>query len=125
MPTIQLLNLSSYLTFSLFETIIDYSERYDLYMTISKTKFIVFSKIQTQAVLRIYKNIVEQMLCFTYRGELVSTSCDSTKEILSSIEQAKETFSTTKNLFIRRALDLSLKIRVSRCYVFSILLYGC
>ena len=109
----------------LIDTIVDYRERYGLYMNISKTKLMVFSKMQTQAVLRIHNNIVEQASCFKYLGALVSSNCDSTKEILSRIEQARETFISMKNLFIRRDLDLSLKIRMLRCYVFPILLYGC
>ena len=109
----------------LMDAIVGHRERYGLYINISKTKLMVFSKVQIPAVLRIHNNIVEQVSCFRYLGALVSSSCDSTKEILSRIEQARKTFITMKNFFIRRDLDLKLRIRMLRCYVFPVLLYGC
>ncbi|KAH1028575.1 hypothetical protein HUJ05_001920 [Dendroctonus ponderosae] len=59
-----------------------------------------------------------------YLGELMCDSCDSTEEVLSRIEQARRTFNHMKNFLFKRYLDLGLRIRMLRCYVFPIL-YGC
>lgn len=96
----------------LVEIIVEHSKRYGLHINIPTTKLMIFSKVQTPS-------------SFRYLGALVCSSCDSTKEVLSRIEQARRTFIDMKSFFIRRDLDLRLRIRMLRCYVFSILLYGC
>lgn len=85
----------------------------------------VFSKEQTQVALRIYNNFVEQVSAFRYLGALMSNSYHSMKEVLSRIKKAKSTFIDNKNFFIKRDLDLNLRIRMLRCYVFPILRYSC
>ena len=60
-----------------------------------------------------------------YLGAMMDEQCDCKKEIKCRIEQARRQFMSMKKLFVRSDLSLQLRMRMIRCYVFSILLYGC
>lgn len=55
----------------------------------------------------------------------INQKCNINREMKSRIEQAKQTFLDMKNVFIRSELRLSSRVRMVRCYIFSILVYGC
>jgi len=86
---------------------------------------VVFSKLVSWgAILQINNQAVEQVPPIKYLGALVNENSDPKMEIRSSrMEQARRTF-ISQNLLTSRDLNLQLRIRILRCYIFSVLLYG-
>lgn len=80
----------------------------------------VFSKTHADAALQINGTPVEQVTSFRYLGALVNERCDPKNEITARIEQVRKTFNN-----MRSNLSLRLKLRMIRCYIFPVLLYGC
>lgn len=107
------------------DRLVENSEEYGLILNISKTKVMDLSKTKNRVALRVKGNIVEQVPNFKYLGTTVNENGDNRKEIRSRIEQARRAFTNMKKFFTRSDLSLSLRLRMIRCYVFPILLYGC
>ena len=66
---------------------------------------------------------LENVKCFKYLGSMLTEDGRCTCEIKSRIAMAKAAFNKKKNLFTSK-LDLNLRKRLVRCYVWSIALYG-
>lgn len=109
----------------MMDNVVQHSERFGLQLNVSKTKVIVFAKTHVAANLYINGEIVEQVAAFKYLGTNINSQSESKKEILSRIEQARRTFMNMKTFFTRSDLSLELRIRMTRSYIFPILLYGC
>lgn len=109
----------------IMDNIVQHSERFGLFMNTTKTKVMVLSKTPINVAISINGNIIEQVTNFKYLGTIVNQHCDKTKEIKSRIEQARKIFTTMRNFFVRPDLSLELRIRMLRCYVLPVLLYGC
>lgn len=107
------------------DRIVQHSEQFGLHININKTKVLVFSKANVNANLIIKGNVVQQVSSFKYLGTVINDQIDPKKEIRSRIEQSRQVFTQMKTLFTRSDLSLELRIRMVRCYVFSVLLYGC
>jgi hypothetical protein len=60
---------------------------------------------------------------FNYLGSMITNNARCTREIKSSIAMAKAAFNKKKNLFTSK-LDLNLKKKLVKCYIWSIALYG-
>lgn len=110
---------------SVVDCIVQHSEQSGLHINIDKTKMLVFSKGNVNANLLIKGNTVQQVSSFKYLGTLINDQIDPRKEIRSRIEQARRVFTQMKTFFTRSDLSLELRIRMIRCYIFSVLLYGC
>jgi hypothetical protein len=54
---------------------------------------------------------------------MITNDARCTREIKSRIAMAKAAFNKKKNLFTRR-LDLNLRKKLVKCYIWSIALYG-
>ena len=108
----------------IMDLIVEHSEQYDFHMNVSKTKVIVFSKKPKRVTLRIHNSTVEQVPFLKYLGILVNEQCEPKKEIRSRVEQARRIFTSMKSLFTSRDLSMQLRIRLLRCYIFPVLLYG-
>jgi hypothetical protein len=54
---------------------------------------------------------------------MITIDARCTREIKSSIAMAKEAFNKTKTLFTSK-LDLNLRKKLVKCYIWSIALYG-
>ena len=61
---------------------------------------------------------------FTYLGQLFTENGKNDKEIKRRIEIARNTFNRMKPLLTSRKLQIKTRIRLLKCYVYSILLYG-
>lgn len=94
-------------------------------MNVSKTKIIVFSKAHVNANLTIHGEAITQATSLKYLGATVNNLCDSKKEVKARIEQAKAAFINMRSFFTKRELGLELRVRMLRCYIFLIFLYGC
>ncbi|KAL1447433.1 hypothetical protein WDU94_013960 [Cyamophila willieti] len=101
------------------------SEQQGLYINTSKTKAMTFSKKFKITNITINNLAIEQVHNFKYLGTNITENTSSETEIKSRIEQARRAFTNMKNFFVRNDLSLGLRIRMIRCYIFSILLYGC
>lgn len=68
---------------------------------------------------------LKQVESFRYLGSLVNEDgrCDS--EIRSRIGIAKANFGSMRKILTNMSLDIQLRMRLLRCYVWSGLLYGC
>ena len=66
---------------------------------------------------------LENVECFKYLGSLLTNDGRCTREIKSRITMAKAAFSKKKTLFTSK-LDLNLRKKLIKCYIWSMALYG-
>ena len=101
------------------------SEEYGLSLNASKTKWMIISKRQHPPMrLTINGQDIDQVETYTYLGTTVNAKWDQASEIRSRIEKARAAFNNMKKLFTSKDISLQLKLRLVRCYVFSVLFYG-
>uniref|UniRef100_A0A8D9EVT2 Reverse transcriptase domain-containing protein n=1 Tax=Cacopsylla melanoneura TaxID=428564 RepID=A0A8D9EVT2_9HEMI len=101
------------------------SQKYGLDINTSKTKFMIISKENiTGANLYINQTIIERVSQYTYLGTMINEAWDNSQEIRCRIGKAKSTFLTMGSVFRSHNLTLETKIRLLKCYVYSVLLYG-
>ena len=65
----------------------------------------------------------ENVECFKYLGSMLTNDGRCTREIKSRIAMAKASFSKKKTLFTSK-LDLNLRKKLIKCYIWSMALYG-
>lgn len=109
---------------NLMNLVVTHSANYGLQMNIVKTKLVVFSKMPRQACLLINGDQIQQVPATKYLGVVINRDNDPSVEVLSRIEQARKTFTQMRSFFVSRDISLGLRIRMLRCYVFPVLLYG-
>uniref|UniRef100_A0A8D8L8K4 Craniofacial development protein 2 n=1 Tax=Cacopsylla melanoneura TaxID=428564 RepID=A0A8D8L8K4_9HEMI len=111
----------------LVDKITSVCDKYGLKLNTSKTKFMIVSKKKNRlrnTTLKAYGIELERTASITYLGSYINDEWDIQKEIKIRIEKARTSFFKFKNLFCGHEIKLSLKLRMLRCYVFSVLLYG-
>ncbi|CAF4751217.1 unnamed protein product [Pieris macdunnoughi] len=88
------------------------------YMTISRTPelFTQYIYLNNQTLERVSK--------IRYLGTVIDEKGDHSIEIRCRIEQARNAFSKLKKVLCDKRLNLQVRTRIARCYVFSVLLYG-
>ena len=95
-------------------------------MNIKKTKVMLLTKdIKEKKVsIHIDHKEVEQVQSFTYLGQLITDNGKIEREIRSRIiGLAKNAFSKRYKLLTNK--NISLKTRLTKCYVWSLLTYAC
>lgn len=101
------------------------SEQYGLKLNAEKTKWMHVSKRHHQGEqLIIGTEPVQQVNKYCYLGSFVNSEWDQSMEIRSRIEKARTAFNNMRSLFVSRDLSIKLKIRLAKCYIFPVLLYG-
>ena len=101
------------------------SAEFGLNLNIKKTKWMVISKNQVGGgILQVQNQQIERVQSYKYLGCQVNENWDNMQEVRARIEQARASFVRMKSVLCCRSLSLSVRIRVLRCYVFSILYYG-
>lgn len=109
----------------LMERVQRISEENGLSLNIDKTKWMLVSKTQQPPrQLTLNNQLIHQVDSYVYLGTLASSKWEQATEIRSRIEKARATFNSMKNLFTNSSISLPLKIRLIKCYVFPVLLYG-
>jgi hypothetical protein len=88
-----------------------------------KTKVMRISRRPSPTTITIDQKQLENVKCFKYLGSMLTEGGRCMREIKSTIAMAKAAFNKKKNLFTSK-LDLNLRKRLVRCYVWSIALYG-
>jgi hypothetical protein len=99
--------------------------KYGLNLNVKKTKVMIVSK-NPSANLRISVNGagLERVQSYKYLGCMVNERWDHSQEIKCRIEQARGVFIKMQDILTNKDLSLDLKMRIVRCYVFPVLLYG-
>ncbi|KAG1674114.1 RNA-directed DNA polymerase from mobile element jockey [Nymphon striatum] len=103
------------------------SLKYGLSMNNTKTKTMVISKKKKEKPkinITIDGNKIEQVRQYTYLGQLLDEDADHEKEIKRRIEISRRAFNNMKGIFVSRKINIKLKLRLVKCYIWSILLYG-
>ncbi|KAJ2952534.1 hypothetical protein O0L34_g6852 [Tuta absoluta] len=102
------------------------SAAYGLNINTKKTKFMMVGRIpQTnRSILKVRGQPLERVQSYKYLGCIVNEQSDHSIEIKCRIEQARSAFVKMSDLLCNRSLQVSTRVRLARCYVFSILLYG-
>lgn len=86
-------------------------------MVISKTA-------NTGIRLAVDGRIIEQVARFKYLGQWVSETWSLEGELRCRIEVARSAFNNMRNILCCRDVSFSLRWRVVKCYIWSVLLYG-
>lgn len=102
------------------------SLKYGLSMNSSKTKTMVISKKVEKPTINISidGNKIEQVGQFTYLGQILDENADHEKEIKRRIGISKSAFNNMKSIFQSRKINMKLKLRLLKCYIWSVLLHG-
>ena len=111
----------------LLEKLNDRCNEYGLKINFKKTKLMVVTKCPqglNQVNLTVANTTIENVSAYKYLGTWIEQSGDQTREIKTRIEIARSTFVKMKKLFTSRDINIGLRMRMLRCYVFSTLLYG-
>lgn len=100
-------------------------KQFGLTINATKTKLMVIGRQPTiNSVLTIDGNIIERVSRFKYLGAMINERWDCDEEVKLRINYAKTTFFKLKNFLLARSLPLTLRLRVIKCYIWPILLYG-
>ena len=92
-------------------------------MNVEKTKVMRISRQPSPVTIMIEQKQLEKVECFKYLGSILTNDGRCTCEIKSRIAMAKAAFNKKKTLFTSK-LDLNLKKKLVKCYIWSMGLYG-
>ena len=103
------------------------SEKFGLILNAKKREVLVVSKQSPEPTINIMASNVkiEQVQHFNYLGLWITSDARCEKEIKCRITLAKTSFSNMRNIFRDHKLTISLKTRLLKYSVWSVLLYGC
>ena len=95
-------------------------------MNVNKTKTMMISRnpIGKAIKVEVSGTTLEQVDQFKYLGTQITVDAKSETEVKSKINLAKAKFGMMAKVLTSRNLSIPLKIRMTNCYVFSILMYG-
>ena len=88
-----------------------------------KTKVMRISRQPFPVTNKIDQKQLENVKCFKYLGSMLTEDVRCTCEIKSRIAMAKAAFNKKQNLFTSK-LDVNLRKKLMKCYVWSIALCG-
>jgi hypothetical protein len=91
-------------------------------INVEKTKTVRISNQPTPLQIKLDKRTVENVEEFNYLGSMITNDARCTREIKARIAMAKAAFNRNKTLFTSK-LDLELRKKLVKCYVWSIALY--
>ena len=109
----------------LVDKVKDESDLKALNMNVSKTKTMVISRDEGKtAKIKVDGKDLEQVKYFKYLGQVVNQEGRNEQEIKIRIAQAKSTFIRMSRILTSKEISFSLRIRLVKCYIYPILLYG-
>lgn len=97
--------------------------QYGMRINIKKTKVMKIGREQRRVHIEIEGKELEQVRHFKYLGSLLAEDGYCETEIRARVAMAKETFKLHNSLFTA-SLELQLKKRLMKCFVWSVFLYG-
>ncbi|CAG9839630.1 unnamed protein product [Diabrotica balteata] len=102
-----------------------YSQQYGLNINVKKTKLMIISKKRiTEGQLYVNQSPVERVTHYNYLGTIINKEWTNNQEIRARIAKARSTYNRIGAFFKSHNFSLDTKVRMLRCYVFSVLLYG-
>jgi hypothetical protein len=107
----------------MIDKLIEIGRCYGMEMNVEETKVMRISRQPSAVTIMIDQKQLENVECFKYLGSILTNDGRCTCEIKSRIAMAKAAFSRRKTLFTRK-LDLNLRKKLVKCYIWSMALYG-
>jgi hypothetical protein len=107
---------------SMIDKLIEVGRVYGMEINVEKTKTMRISRQPTPLQIKIDKKPVENVEAFICLGSMIKFDARCTREIKARIAMAKAAFNK-KTLFTSK-LDLELRKKLVKCYIWSIALYG-
>jgi hypothetical protein len=96
---------------------------YGMGINIEKTKTMRTSRQPTPLQIKTDRKPVENVEQFKYLGSMITDDARCTREIKARIAMAKAAFNKKETLFTSK-LDLELRKKLLKCYIWSIALFG-
>ena len=86
----------------------------------------VISKKKETPTCKIYikGQLIQQVTAFKYLGSWITSDGKSEKDITTKIGMAKSAYTELKHLLTNRHISIKTRMRVLKCYVWPVLLYG-
>lgn len=100
----------------------DVDKNYGLQLNREKTGYMLIN--DNISALAMESITIQRVKSFQYLGTRIEDSNDQTTEMKWRIEIAGATFMKSKYFLNNNNLNRSLRDRMKKCYIFSILLYG-
>jgi hypothetical protein len=88
-------------------------------MNVEKTKVMRISRQPPRIKIMTDQKQLENVEYFNYLGSMITNDARCTREIKSRIALAKAAFNKKKTLFTSK-LDLNLRMKLVKCYIWSI-----
>ena len=110
----------------LINTVVTESELKGLYLNSTKCFTMVFSKAKVNPAcsVSVHGNILGHVQSFVYLWSLFTSYARSDK-FRRRIGIAKSTFTLMNIILTARNINIAVRVRVLKCYIWSTLLYGC
>ena len=106
----------------MIDKLIQIGKCYGMEMNVEKTKVMRISRQPSPVTIMIDQKQLKNVECFKYLGSILTNDGRCTCEIKFRIAMAKAAFNK-KTLFTRK-LDLNLRKKLVKCYIWSMALYG-
>jgi hypothetical protein len=106
------------------DTLIEIGRFYGMEMNVEKTRVMRISRQPSPMKIMIDQKQLENMEYFNYSGSMITNDAMCTREIKSKIAMAKAVFNKKKTLFTSK-LDLNLRKKLVKCYIWSIAFVWC
>ncbi|KAG1714816.1 Ribonuclease Oy [Nymphon striatum] len=112
---------------ALLDKVVECSDKMGLTINVKKTKSMTISKKKQppNCKLTIGQKSIEQKDTFNYLGNFLTADGKSKTAIRTRIAMAKNKFQSMKQILTNRNLSNQLKIRLLKCYIWPVLMYGC
>jgi hypothetical protein len=93
----------------------------------NKTKAIVVTKAKEIPVVKLKVNniLTEQVQQFKYLGSTITSDGKCSIDIRQRIAMAKRVYTQKLQLLTNKNLNINMRKNFAKCYVWSVLLYGC
>ena len=110
----------------LMDTVVEESEAKGLFLNSAKSFTMVFSKSEVGHTCKVtvYGNTLEQGDRFVFLGSLFTSDGRCEKDVRQRIAIAKSAFTSLEKVLKNRNINIQLRCRFLKCYVWSTLLYG-
>jgi hypothetical protein len=92
-------------------------------MNVGKTKVMKISRQPSPMKIMIDQKQLENVEYFNYLASMITNDAKCTREIIPRISMAKAAFNKKTTLF-KSTLDLNLRKKLVKCYIWSTALYG-
>lgn len=103
------------------------SNRYGLNINANKTKFMIISRDKLRyanSTPSIGNQLIERVEKYQYLGCWLHADWNPEQKIRTRIEKGRAAFLKFKNVLNCRDIQLQLRLRYAKCYIWSVLLYG-